>query len=480
MLFSHSAVASNGYIYTTGGYGTAVTSTVRYAQINIQGKTADEGWQNKTPLPSTLDSHSAVASNGYLYVTGGCSNSIACIATATSTVLYAPVSASGTVGAWANATSLPSVIYQHSAAAYNGYLYVTGGISTTVTSTVRYAQILSGGSLGSWQNATSLPSVLYSHSAVAYNGYLYTMGGYSTAATSTVFYAPINSNGSLGSWTNATSLPSVLGGHSAAASNGYLYVVAGRDVDDAPTSTVSYAPFQSDGSLGSWKNTTALPPTALSFHSVVAYNGYLYMTGGENADFLVTSTVRYTQIRSDGSLGNWLNATALPSGAVSHSAAAYNGYVYTMGGLDAAGAATSSVQSIGLYTSCTPFTTPAGGYVPSGSLTSVIIDTSITGGIAPNSLTWEGSQPANTTVKFQFAASNATSGPWGASSYVAWNPTTNSCDSSSYYTGDAGTPVEIKAACHQNKRYIRYKAYLETSDSAFTPRVERVILNYAK
>jgi len=132
----------------------------------------------------------------------------------------------------------------------------------------------------------------------------------------------------------------------------------------------------------------------------------------------------------------------------------------------------------GPYSTTSSVTTANGlpSFVTSSSLISVIYDTVVTGGVAPNSVTWEGIQPAGTVVKFQFAASNETSGQW---SYVGWNPDTKACDSSSYYTGTPNTPIEIKAACHQNKRYIRYKVLLQTSDVTVTPRVDRILLNYA-
>ncbi|MEK7147028.1 MAG: fibronectin type III domain-containing protein, partial [Patescibacteria group bacterium] len=137
----------------------------------------------------------------------------------------------------------------------------------------------------------------------------------------------------------------------------------------------------------------------------------------------------------------------------------------------------TNVNGNGPYSASSSVTTSGGGFSPSGSLVSIIIDTAVTAGVAPNSLFWEGSQPANTTVKFQFAASNATSGPW---TYDGWNSSANICDSSSFYTVGINTPIEIKAVCHQNKRYIRYKVFLETTDSLVTPRVDRIILNYAQ
>src|SRR6266851_9267364 len=106
---------------------------------------------------------------------------------------------STSIGAWATTTPLPSTIYQHSSVVYNGYIYTTGGNvgGGVVTSTVFYAPITSTGSIGAWQKTTALPSAIYGLSAVINNGYIYTTGGQTSAPTSTVFYAPINSaNGS--------------------------------------------------------------------------------------------------------------------------------------------------------------------------------------------------------------------------------------------------------------------------------------------
>ncbi len=126
----------------------------------------------------------------------------------------------------------------------------------------------------------------------------------------------------------------------------------------------------------------------------------------------------------------------------------------------------------------TNYPTISSGYTPSGSVTSLIIDTAVTKGVAPNSLLYEGVLPANTTVKFQFAASNSSSGPW---TYTAWNPNTKTCDTNSFYDPvNPSIAVEVKAVCYQNKRYLRYKMTLTTTDSSVTPRVDRIILNYAK
>ncbi len=123
-------------------------------------------------------------------------------------------------------------------------------------------------------------------------------------------------------------------------------------------------------------------------------------------------------------------------------------------------------------------------YQSSGALISNIIDTNqySPGGVSPNSIQYRGIHPANTTVQFQIASANSTSGPW---SYLGWNSSTQTCSASSYYpespaSAEPNTWYEVKALCHKNQRYIRYKTFLSTSDPATSSIVTDVILNYAK
>src|SRR5712692_7359377 len=57
------------------------------------------------------------------------------------------------------------------------------------------------------------------------------------AATSSVYYTPISSTGTVGIWSTATKLPSAISKHSAVVSNGYVYTTGGFDGTN-PTSTV--------------------------------------------------------------------------------------------------------------------------------------------------------------------------------------------------------------------------------------------------
>ena len=91
-------------------------------------------------------------------------------------------------------------------------------------------------------------------------------------------------------------------------------------------------------------------------------------------------------------------------------------------------------------------------------------------------------------MKIQLATSNCSngatnaptcdSGAWGAtgSDYLG-----SDCTNASFYAPDANTAVEIKCySNHNNKRYFKYKVTLETTDTAITPQVDDVVVNYSQ
>jgi Tfp pilus assembly protein PilV len=461
-LNGQSALVYNGYIYTVGGGSLGSdTSTVFYAPINSNGSIGT--WATTTALPKKLSFHSAIVSNGYIYTTGGGSSN------STATVQYAPINANGTIGAWSNTTALPSAISMLSAVVYNGYIYTTGGVnlpSNNVTSSVFYAKLnsttgpsqttsfyvtrnsnnalaytdWSGGptisGTGVWNTtqplggATGGAAGLSRQAAVVNNGYIYSTGGYDgTNTSSTVQYAPINSNGTIGSWSNTTALPSPMDRHAAVVYNNYVYTIGGDPNNfgsGSPTSTVQYAPINSTGSIGTWSNTTALP-VATQDHASVAYNGYLYRIAGCGAnDCIDTSTVQYAPFNSTGSIGSWTNTTALPSIMAREGAVAYNGYMYSIGGTS--GSKTSTVFYAPINSNGT-----IGAWSNTTALLSAIADQAVgvNNGYLYSAGGYDGTNPTS-TVQYAPINSNGTIGAW---SYTNVLPTTLLDDASAIANG---------------------------------------------
>lgn len=108
----------------------------------------------------------------------------------------------------------------------------------------------------------------------------------------------------------------------------------------------------------------------------------------------------------------------------------------------------------------------SGRYALSGWLESAIFDSG-TDSSNWTTISWEPtSQTANTTLKFQLATASAVEGPWN---YLGPDGT-----ASTYYT-TSGNNI---ASVHDNSRYIRYKAFLSTTDNKKTAVLTGLSLNY--
>ncbi|HET9174694.1 MAG TPA: hypothetical protein VFN56_05470 [Candidatus Saccharimonadales bacterium] len=320
---SSAIVAYNGYVYEIGGDdGYSSLSSVEYALINNGGTGTTGSYAATTSLPTPIASATSVAYNGYVYEIGGATSSAA--SSGTPTVDYAPINANGTLGSWQPTASLPIGTCLATSVAYNGYVYEIGGTASSGNNvaTVDYAPIHSDGTLGTWQPTASLPANTNDANSVVYNGYVYEIGGSTTA----VYYAPIHSDGTLGTWQPTVQLPISGGNASSVAYNGYVYEMGGI-FGGQIVATVYYAPIHTDGTLGTWMVTTSLL-TAETQTTSVAYNGYVYLIGGDTS----SPQVEYTSINSNGTLGTWTTTTSLPAATDAATSVAYNGYIYEIGG----------------------------------------------------------------------------------------------------------------------------------------------------
>ncbi len=105
-------------------------------------------------------------------------------------------------------------------------------------------------------------------------------------------------------------------------------------------------------------------------------------------------------------------------------------------------------------------------YYSSGSFTSSYYDTESTSVF--NEISWEPlTQETETSLKFQIAASNSSSGLW---EYYGPDGT-----AFTYYDQASGQEINSR---HSGKRYIKYKASFETTNSGYSPELEEVIITY--
>lgn len=344
--YGHGMTAYNGYMYIMGGYtGSTYLDDVLYTKINSDG-TLSSNWQTSSVvLPSTRYTFGLVAYGNKVYISGGYNGSLK------NDTYYATLNGDGSISSWTTGTTFTNARLKHSMVVYNGYLYIAGGFNNGVTyyNDTQYAKINSDGSIGTWVATTSFTTARYSMGMTAYNGFMYLAGGNANAVLqSDTQYAKINANGTLGPWTAIASLSGTNAtryGNTMFGYNNFLYSLGGNHATPLLTE-VQYAPIDATGSTGQWATSsptiTALPAARL-YAAVVAYNGFVYVMGGQSGSGTGTAvaTIYRASIGNDGGIGSWTtNTTPLPVSRTGLAAVAYNNRMYIMGGSDGAASPT--------------------------------------------------------------------------------------------------------------------------------------------
>lgn len=271
--------ASTAWLFIAGGlWAGAETSLIFVAALNPDSSLG--AWVHNDNLPISLQLGDLVIYNGYFYYIGGSSGGIE-----KNTVYYAKINANGTLGAFATTAALPVTMSKLRAVAYNGYMYAVAGSQNGVNGAAVYkAQINPDGTLGAWVATTSLPVTRISGQLVQANGYLYYIGGYGalqaggSGYVNTVYYAKINADGTIGNWTAGIGYPTPVSNACIMFDNQYIYIIGGISASGA-SAAVYAAGVNSDGSIGPWISTTALPVTSVDSASAYVYE-QLYIIAG--------------------------------------------------------------------------------------------------------------------------------------------------------------------------------------------------------
>ena len=206
MLEGGCSTADNN-IYCVGGGNYTDPRYAYYAPVSAYGIGQ---WKATTPYPTGLFDAGCLIYSGYMYCTGTeyvntSANTINL--TSLGDVYYAPVSESG-IGNWIKTTTYPIPFFGAGCSAYNSTIYCVGDgyPNATFRQSAYYAPILASGSIGAWKRTTDYPVPLTYAGCVVSNGYLYCVGSYNSTNQSEAFYAPVSRNG-IGTWNATTSYP---------------------------------------------------------------------------------------------------------------------------------------------------------------------------------------------------------------------------------------------------------------------------------
>jgi len=349
-------------------------------------------WTTSLALPASRWNHGTAVAGGYVYVVGG---SASTQAAATQTIYWAKFNTTtnaieaanpgnGVCSGWCTSTAydLPVALTGMSVVAYNGFLYVMGGVnaSNVRSSAVYIAKLGVNGEPSLWSPVSTDPPSSWTYwttaslnatsgarsysGAVAYNNRMYILGGQTSGATggiTTVEKADINPTGTLGTWsaTGMTVLPSARWGHSVQVYNDRLYLIGGSS-GTTLQSSVQYIKINSDGTLvSSWTTTTPFATARMSWGGSMStiWGGYIYMAGGctaVNASGYCTtiaSDIQLASINADGSLTDWNAILGLTSAREGYGLVAWRNTLYGIGGCTAQNTSTGACTTTATATS---------------------------------------------------------------------------------------------------------------------------------
>jgi hypothetical protein len=389
--------------------------------------------------------HSGTSYANYIYLIGGVTPNLVDMAT----VRYAKFDDNNNVvavsgSAWIESPNEMAVGRRRASSfGYNGYIYVVGGYDATegVLPDIEFIEVnVSDGSLGDAETGFIVSAVTINQrwglSVPVSNSYAYVIGGCTsgsapsgcTARTDIIqtFQVYNNDSGSPAGYSTSANTygtnPNRIGASSTIL-DGYIYVAGGcTSATDCTTAinTVSYAPIDVNGALGTWSNTTGTWPSGAvrTWGKLEAAGGTLYYIGGQSSTATDRRTEVYYGTPSSGNVSTWTAASnGLPAARTKFGSTVWNDRLYVVGGEGTGTGCTASNVCNTVYVS--PQLNSGGNITSAWSTTSTSFDTARSGATAiayANNLYifggYDGTNYLSDTQYSQISASTGLAGSW--------------------------------------------------------------------
>jgi hypothetical protein len=356
---------------------------------------------------------------------------------------------------WSGMTSAPATVGIGGALAYDGgdYIYAFRGGSTSTFWRYTITD-------NSWTTLASppAPNTIGAGAALAYDGsdYIYALRGNGSSA---FWRYSISGN----SWSTLANVPSTVGDGGALAYDGgnYIYALRGNSQNSFYRYSISGNSWSTMANLGAGNRVGA--------GGSLAYDGgdYIYALRGNNSN-----TFRRYSISGN----SWTSMTNTPANVRYGGALAYSSSsnLYAMRGNSSntfwqysvsGNSWTAMTTTLANVTSGGALAMGGPAYRSSGTLESSSHDTGYAADF--NTVSWTTDVPSNTLVRFQIATNNDN---------ATWDFKGTDGASGTYYTA-SGTGIW---SGHDGDRYIKYKAFLTTSDSSLTPVLHDVSISFTQ
>ncbi|MEC0229312.1 Kelch repeat-containing protein [Paenibacillus alba] len=298
----------------------------------------NEFWLIQSNLPNPRAGNVAAEVNGQIFSIGGSSG-----ATSFRDVqVYSPITKT-----WTMKSSMNEIRTGSSVAVLNNKIYVIGGFTGNyytftggeVLNTVEMYDPVSD----TWTKKANMPVALAATSSIAYNGKIYVFGGLTAGVRSVPtiqVYDPTTDT-----WTTKSNMPVANHGAGAVLLNNKIYLVGGRLIDSSKNTSVNYFK-EYDPNTDTWTSRHDLSVARGAGNAIVS-SGKIYAIGGTNPTIETNTVESYNPITDTWSPEPNLNNARSGFGVVT-----YNGHIYVIGGSSntTANAPIGSVEVLGTAT----------------------------------------------------------------------------------------------------------------------------------
>ncbi|UCD17203.1 MAG: hypothetical protein JSV44_12250, partial [Candidatus Zixiibacteriota bacterium] len=231
---------------------------------------SDGYWFIRTDMPVACQEMPPSSLNGRIYVVGGVLPGAIPVSTSR---VYDPAT-----GIWSEDEPLPAPRHHHSLTELDGKLYAIAGYQTLLGPAPPALNTVFEFDPGSaaWRERLFIPGARAQHCAAAFDGKIYVFGGVNYSFIDidiTQVFDPIAE-----SWTTLSPMPTARNHSTAAVVDSLIYVIGGRIGANNVAVVEAYSP-QSD----TWYTFTEMP-TARSAIGSAVLNGKIYVFGGEQYD----------------------------------------------------------------------------------------------------------------------------------------------------------------------------------------------------
>ncbi len=304
-----------------GGFnGSRYYADVR--SLHLSGPTAERetGWRTQAPLPQALQGHAAVLLKDRVCVIGGFTGFSHDRRPLFSAEVLTGKIAAGRIDAWTRVGMLPRPLAYHAVVTYRDYIISSGGQSPADVAAVYLCSVSDSGEPGCWKRVADLPRAMRGHAAVMVDDRLFILGGHDDRALyGDVISAPVASDGTIGPWQSATPLPRPLIHFGVAAYNGRIYISGGQD-ENWRLRRELYS-VQADGAiLGTWRQERSFGLAQARMGLNLDGQRLIVSGGGYGWDEPVYNSVLAAVVAADGRLGKWRKIARLPKALAFHAA----------------------------------------------------------------------------------------------------------------------------------------------------------------